>query len=374
MVVLVGTMTTTANAMYGMNPPTDHSGSGMPHHTRMSDGTVWINTDIITIMADDNMPHFEFWYTADENGTLARFSASYVMLAEFEDLNHDGAYQRNESLYFAPLSAFEWTLITETVTDGDITKEVKLTYTKSGVKSSMMPGMPMADHEGMGDVERFSNVTLQITAHIYLDNYTGEVTDNKGVHFNYTVVGKSELKMDIQIGNFPFSSENSSVALQTLLRDNVATGAQYLHHHRMETRERFRNVTLDSDMNWTTTGGNETRFERMNGTECQRMDFFDSDTAIAQGYFTWLDKAVIHWPGGDIEAVNVTASYIPRGDGVAVYLAYPYFDDGYILHDPSIGLYPEGAPSVGLPTDYVLIAGIGGVVLIAILVVLVRKK
>jgi hypothetical protein len=127
-------------------------------------------------------------------------------------------------------------------------------------------------------------------------------------------------------------------------------------------------------MNWTTTGGNETRFERMNGTELQRMDFVDQESEIAQGFFSWLDKAVITWPGGETESVDVTASYVPLGDGIAVYLAYPYFDDGSILHDPSIGLYPEGAPSIGVPIDYVLVAGVGGVALLAILVVLVRKK
>jgi hypothetical protein len=142
----------------------------------------------------------------------------------------------------------------------------------------------------------------------------------------------------------------------------------------METRERFRNVTLDSDMNWTTTGGNETRFERMNGTENQRMDFIDNDANIAQGFFSWLDTAVITWPGGETEAVPVGVSYAPRGNGVAVYFAYPYFDDGSILHDPSIGLYPEGAPSIGTPLDYALVTGIGVVALAAIILVLVRKK
>jgi hypothetical protein len=375
MVALLGTMATTATAMGGgMNRPMDRPMPGMPDHSRLSDGSVWVNTDIITIMADGNIPQFHFWYTVDEDGSRARFSTSYVMLVEFEDLNDDGAYQTNEHLYFAPLSAYEWTLTTGEVVDGDVTKEVWLKYTKSGVKGSMMPGMPLAALEGMGDIQRFSDVTLQIWAHIYLEDYIGEVSDDHGVHFNYTVAGRSELKMDIEIGKFPFSSENSNVAIQTLQKENEATGTQNLYRHRMETRERFRNVTIDSDMNWTTTGGNETRFERMNGTECQRMDFIDDETGIAQGFYSWVDTAVITWPGGETEAVDVTASYIPRGDGVAVYLAYPYFDDGSVLHDPSIGLYPEGAPSVGTPIDYVLVAGIGGVALIAILVVLVRKK
>jgi hypothetical protein len=251
---------------------------------------------------------------------------------------------------------------------------VWLKYTKSGVKSSMMPGAPLAALDGLGDIQKFADVTIQIWAHIYLEDYTGEVTDDHGVQFNYTVSGRSELKMDIEIGNFPFSSEDSSVAIQTLQKEDDATGTQNQHQHRLETRERFRNVTCDSAMNWTTTGGNETRFERMNGTELQKMDFVDYETEIAQGFFSWLDTAVITWPGGETEAVDVNVSYIPLGDGIAVYLAYPYFDNGSILHDPSIGLYPEGAPSISPSIDYVLVAGVGGVALVALLVVIVRRK
>ena len=371
MVALLGTMTTTATAMGGgMNQPTH----GMPDHTQMNDGSVWVNTDIITIMANGEMPQFHFWYTADEDGTRARFSTSYVMLVEFEDQNDDGAYQGDEYLYFAPLTAFEWTLQTGKTVEDDVTTEVRLTYTKSGVKSTVPPGAPLAAHEGMGAIQRFADVTIEITAHIYLEDYTGEVTAEPGVQFNYTLAGRSELKMDIEIGNFPFSSENSSVAIQTLQKENEATGTQNLHHHRMETRERFRNVSIDSDMNWTTEGGNESRFEQMTGTNVQKLEFVDTETETAQGYYSWVDKAIIFWPGGTNETVDVTASYVPVGHGVAVYLAYPYFDDGRILHDPSIGLYPEGAPSLGTPIDFVLVAGVGGVALIAILVVLVRKK
>jgi hypothetical protein len=358
----------------GMDHPMDRHMPGMPDHSRMQDGSVWVNTDIITIMASSHMPSFNFWYTADEDGSLINFSSSYQMLVEFEDQNDDGAFQRNEYLYFAPLAAYEWTLTTGEVVVDDVTTEVWLKYTKSGVKNGMMIDDSHAALDGHGDIQRFADVTVQIWAHIYLEDYTGEVTDDHGVHFNYTVVGKSELKMDIEIGNFPFSSENSSVAIQTHQRENEATDTLNRHHHRMETREHFRNVTFHSDMNWTTTDGNETRFERMNGTECQIMEFIDSETDIAQGFYSWLDTAVITWPGGETEAVEVIASYAPTGNGVAVYLAYPYFDDGSILHDPSIGLYPEGVPSVGTPIDYILVAGIGGIALIALLVVLVRKQ
>ena len=127
-------------------------------------------------MANDEMPMFHFWYTADEDGSRVRFSSSYQMLVEFEDLNDDGAFQRDEYLYFAPLAAYEWTLTTGEVVVDDVTTEVWLKYTKSGVKSGMMDEDSHAALDGRGDIQRFADVTMQIWAHIYLEDYTGCLT------------------------------------------------------------------------------------------------------------------------------------------------------------------------------------------------------
>ena len=376
MIALLGT-TALASAQGNPTAPGGPPGMGTPpEKTIGEDGTVWINTDIITIKANGEIPMFHFWYSVDDDGTHAKFSTSFVMLAEFEDLNDDGGYQTDEVLYFAPLSAYEWSLTTGTVEKDGVVSEVWLKYTKSGVRSVQMPDAAPAALEGTGSVLRFEDVTMQIWGHIYLEDYSGEIRDDHGSHANYTVAGGSELKIDIEIGNFPFSSEDSMVTIQTLQREHIATGTQepQTNRHRIETRERFRNTTIDSDMNWTTTGGNESRFESMNGTHIQKVDFVDYDAGLAQGFFSWLDKAVTTWPGGATTAVDVNATYIPTGVGTAVYLSYPYFDNGSILHDPSIGLYPEGMPMISEPLDLVLVGGIGAVALIAVLIVLVKRR
>jgi len=373
-VALLGTTALASAQGHTATPPGDRT---PPNHMRGDDGTVWIDTDIITIKANGEVPMFHFWYTIDDDGAHAKFQTSFVMIAEFEDLNDDGGFQTGEELYFAPLSAYEWTLTTGTVEDGGVVTEVWLKYTKSGVRSALLAEVTPAALEGTSDIMRFKDVTMQIWGHIYLDDYAGEISDDHGSHANYTVAGGSELKIDIEIGNFPFSNDDSMVTIQTLQREHIDTGTSdsQLKRHRIQTRERFRNTTLDSDMmNWTTTGGNETRFEAMNGTNIQRVDFVDYESGITQGFFSWVNKAVITWPGGATEAVDVNATYIPTGVGIAIYLAYSNFDDGSILHDPSIGLYPEGAPTILGFIDPVLATGIGAVALIAILVVLVRRR
>jgi hypothetical protein len=374
MIATVNAQDTTTGPPYDPGPPTDPGeGPGGEPEQRREEGTVWVNTDIITIMAIENHPTFHFWYTADENGSKAKFMLSYTSLIEFEDEDGDDAFQMNEMLYFASLANYEWTLQTSSVEDDGITTEVWLKYTKGGLRDGgMEPGMPQGPMHGEGSIQRFKDVTIQIWAHIYLQDYEGTVTDDHGVKATYTVAGGSEMKMDIEIGNFPFSTTTSSVALQTLLRENEATGPDYQNQHRFETRERFRNVTGSSNANWTTTGGNESRFEGRENTHTQKVDLVDTTTEETQGFFSWLDQAVITWPGGETEAVNVTASYAPTGVGLAVYLAYPNFDDGTLLHDPSIGLIGEASPE--LPFDPTLLLGIGIVAILAIVVVLAIKK
>ncbi|MGY5854585.1 MAG: hypothetical protein RTU92_13535 [Candidatus Thorarchaeota archaeon] len=358
-------------------PMGPHDPGKVPHiPDGMPSGSVWINTDIITIKANEQFPSFDFWFTADENGTNAKFMLSYVSIAEFEDLNDDDALQKNETLYFAPLAAYDWVLQTGSIVEDGVTTEVWLKYTKGGARAGgMMPDFEPA-MDGPGSVFEYEDVSIQIFAHIYLYDYDGNVTDDHGVKANFTVAGGSELKMDILIGNFPFSTNTSSVALETQLRENVADGDKDQNRHRYVMREQTRNMTGDSANPDPSLLHNETRFENREECNTQQMDFIDTESGITEGFFSWIDKAVITWPGGESEAVDVTASYVPTMHGLSLYLAYPNFDNGSILHDPSIGLVEDSAPLTQpeIPTDLYLIAGIGAVAIIVVALVVVRKK
>ena len=144
------------------NPTTTPPAGQEPNKTKGSDGTVWVHTDVITIMANPQMPMFHFWYTLDDNGTQSKFSVTYTMLTEFEDYNNDSAFQSNELLYFAPFASYEWTLHTGIVEKDGVTNEVWLKYTKGGKRADgPLTGFPPAMCES-GSTDRFENTTVQI--------------------------------------------------------------------------------------------------------------------------------------------------------------------------------------------------------------------
>jgi len=354
-------------------------GSGMgpgnmqgPH--REDNGAVFVSTDIVSIRAINEIPSMHYWYSSDENGTIAKFLASFVSIAEYEDYNDDGAFQANESLYYAPLAAYEWTLTTGTIEDDDGTiNEIWLKYTKGGSRDGGMPIDPPMPGPGNPSANRFEDVTLQFWAHIYLNDYTGNVSDDQGVRAQYLVQGESELKIDIEIGNFPFSSEDSKVALQTILREDIAEGEQYRNQYRFRTREQMRNTTGSSSSDWTTPQGNETRFQQRNETHTERVEFLNEVTGETSGFFTWLDTALVTLPNDDTQAVNITASYAATGQGLALYLSYPNFDGGSLVHDPSIGVI-EGQSPVGPAVDYVPITIAVIVVAAVAIVAIIQKK
>ncbi len=362
------------------------SNGHMPGHMMDQDG-VWITTDILTVMAMEEMPVFHFWYTGDNNGSLARFMAAYGIIAEFDDLNGDGAFQSNETTYFAPLSSYEWTIQSGSVENDDgVTTEVWLKYTKGGIHGEdshdhMMPGVPgMMDdvhmYEEGADVERFEDTTIQIWARLYFDDYEGQIVDSHGIQANYTVAGSSELKIDLEIGNFPFSSNTSQVAIQTILNENMGMGPLDHASHMFQTHENDYHVVGTSMMNWTGDYGNESRFEDIMGSHMQQVDFVDMATNESQGFYKWLNQAVITWPGGEMEAVNVTTSYAPTGMGLGMFFAYPNFDNGTLIHDPSIGLNEESNPVGQIPIDSFFAVGIVSIVVLAAIVitVIVRKR
>ncbi|MFW9909144.1 MAG: hypothetical protein ACFFEF_11245 [Candidatus Thorarchaeota archaeon] len=387
-----------------------------PEHERDVDGTVWIQTQIMTVMLSPSTPSYQYWYTADENGSLARFQVSYLMVVEFEDYNGDGVYQINETIQFAPLDAFDWNLQTGSVRDGSGRNiEVYASYVKGGLTGEdwdddwfedWMPGYDDSDNGGLvladgddddnstddGDddfedqpilnLSAFEAMTMQFYAHIYMNDYNGIVEDDEGIQANYTISGGVELKIDIELGNFPYLSDTSKVAVLNYLREDIAfSGENYF----FETHEDDDEVEIESEVEWEIEDDLGEKFhdndEDDDGQDdaLQELALVEGSTNITRGFYRWLDKAVQTLPNGSQKAVDVEASYWADGNALLLFLAYPNFDGGSLLHDPSLKLEENASPVVtptgvlGIPTE-ILAGAILGTVVLALIVVAIRRR
>lgn len=343
-----------------------------PEERRDDDGTAWIETDIITVMLNPELPSYQYWYTPNDNGSLARFMMNFLMIVEFEDINGDGVYQPNETLEFAPLDAFEWILKTGAITDKEgNNKEVYASYTKGGLSDDWeddwfedwMPDweeepeedpLLLATEDENHTFSHFSDLTLQFYGHIYMDDYNGTVTDDEGVQAEYTIAGGVELKVDIEIGNFPFTSETSSVAILNYLREDVASSDDVNHYFTLH--EESGDDDHESEVEMEDYGE---EFEDILDDDVQEISFVEESTDETQGFYRWVDKAIVKHLNGSKEAVDVHASYWTDGQGLLLFLAYPNFNGGSILHDPSVRLIESSSlytPPTPLNIDVPLMA------------------
>jgi hypothetical protein len=362
---------------------------------RDSDGTVWIETDVMTVTLAPNMPIYQYWYAGDENGSLARFMVGYMMIVEFEDTNADGVYQPNETISFAPLDAFEWSLQTGQVTNElDQITELFASYTKGGLTyeseddwyKDWMPNLedgeddPTALASEDHDFAEYAGMTLRFYGHLYTQDYNGSITDDFGVVSNYTVEGGMELKVDIEIGNFPFMSNTSKVTVLNYLREDVASSNEYEHCFKLH--EDDGDYQIDSEDISDDHGIMfEDHDENHDGKDddVQQLSVVDAITDETRGLYTWLDKAIVTDLNGTETAVDVEASYWTDGKGLLLFLAYPNFDGGSILHDPSMRLLDTQTPVIqpsgllNLPMETIAIIGVAAAVIVVVGLVIKRR-
>jgi hypothetical protein len=79
---------------------------------------------------------------------------------------------------------------------------------------------------------------------------------------------------------------------------------------------------------------------------------FANETTTLGGFFRFVSSAKVsnYTNPGDINTVPVKASYISGGNHMRLFIGYPYFGNGTLEHDPSIGV--EDVPSVGTTPKY----------------------
>jgi hypothetical protein len=82
---------------------------------------------------------------------------------------------------------------------------------------------------------------------------------------------------------------------------------------------------------------------------------FANQTSTLAGFFRFVSSATVTYSNGTATTVPVKASYIAAGNHMRLFIGYPYFGNGTLVHDPSIGVDASNTHStpayvVQLPT------------------------
>ncbi|TFG15506.1 hypothetical protein EU537_00365 [Candidatus Thorarchaeota archaeon] len=235
------------------------------------------------------------------------------------------------------------------------------------------------------DLTIYEETTVQLYAHIYLNDYNGSVTDDEGVQANYSITGGTELKIDIEIGNFPFSSNTSKVTLLNFLQEDIASDEDADYKFRLHEEDGEHEI--ESEDEWEFEDDIVEIFENLDedgdgeADDVQTISLVEDSTNQTRAFYTWLHKAIIELPNATTNAVDVKVSYFTTGEALLLFLAYPYFDDGTLVHDPSLKLLKESSPITGpthiftgVPINILLGVSIIGVIAVIGAAVAIRKR
>jgi hypothetical protein len=161
----------------------------------------------------------------------------------------------------------------------------------------------------------------------------------------------------IQIADMPIADQDAN-STSDFIEANSQTSDMIVGGQRVQVRE-----------NLAAQGADETPITiRDRITERYRLHFAKGSQKLA-GFFDYVDKAVVI-NSTATKVVNVTATYIPAGSHMRLFIGYPYFGNSTLEHDPSIGV-ESVAP--WLPTGLLMIL-IGATIGIAVAVAAVKLR
>jgi len=95
------------------------------------------------------------------------------------------------------------------------------------------------------------------------------------------------------------------------------------------------------------TKGFELGKPMLNDTEISSQKVYDEDeptlivkssNATIAGFFRFVPYATVLYANGTNSIVSVKGYFILEGRHVSVFIQYPYFDNGTLMHDPTVGI------------------------------------
>jgi len=265
---------------------------------------------------------------------------NFRALIEFNDSDHNRIFESNEAVARAVLDEGQWTHTGFYSLPGG-----------AGIGINFTQASPMT-LEG-GRVLPAHSVVLIVKA--YNTTHTATV-DGKSV-----TIGTAELKFDVVINSWPFQNATNMLALQV----NMHSSSE---HYDFGEDSGTQTVDGSHDEGVQTT---EHQFHETSGVEQEtKLSTGAITTSSTLGFFRFVNTATVT-SSGTTTSVPVTASFKSEADNdggeketfMKLYLAYPNFGQGSLVHDPSIGL------GSGFPTLYLIVAGAAVAGLVAVVVI-----
>lgn len=306
-------------------------------------GIYTITAENLTIRVSGGVvPHFHFWYTID-NKTV--YHVKFVYIAEFLDRNNDSAFQHNETVkpadilpesFHTPIFTFSsgatgWNFSGfYNITQNGETVGIGFNYTLNGTKTPV-----------------YKDLYVELRCKIYYNDTKLSVpVDGKEIYYNLD--GGAELKVDVIIGNWPWLTDRSMLALRWDITWDIKPEAgephePYIHSHKINVSK---NMTIEHPIKESVH------------TYQTSIIFRGAKTNQPRAHFSSLNMAKVCNETSE-RTINVTASYRTDGEALQFYICYPYFGDNTLEHDPIMGVFPVKkedlpvkAPNVpGVPSD-----------------------
>lgn len=234
-----------------------------------------IGTDLFTVKFAGSVEVPKFQYWySGEDETV--YQVFFHQVFEFNDINGDGTYKGTED-----------------------ERIVGQTFALSGTNLSLSEPTYIKDEDertvgvsfnftinGKRGQGRLEDVAITLQCSLYEEDYQ---LVSEGITYNVT--GGAELKIDVIIDKWPWASDESLLGLWWSVNRQDGSG----------TPETTENAV--------------------------------STVNFGKGYLSWLSTAMV-----DDEPVDVTSSFNMTGRTVNIFMVYPNFGDGRLVHDPSLGV------------------------------------
>lgn len=268
--------------------------------------TLTYDSVTIKVNAGGMVPKFQYI----EDNSDFEFNVMFKSLTEYLDFNEDGVFQYNETSIWKDdpnppmppqpntlaLSSIRWVFSGFDVDYKEGTDEVSAVHFNFTSDLIMEPF--------------FSGFEIEIRAHMYLDN---TVIDG------YQVLGKTELKFDVAMNNYPFQRNDTNLAFRFDI-------SPLKHTYQLNDTN---GLACETKINTTSEE------LKVQNTEAIKQMYKISGEGV-EGHFAYAKQARYNI-SNQYQYRTVNASYASQGDGtLQTYLSFEQFEDE-IVYDPSIG-------------------------------------